>query len=195
MANVDAAQITELLRLSSQGDSSAEAMVMEILEADLRRLAINCMRSERGDHTLQPTALVNEAYLRLVGQRGKQWKNRNHFLALATQVMRRILVDYARAYRSAKRGGGRPGASSTNEIGTKVDKSLDELLDLDNALDRLAKLDPRQVRIIEMRFFGGLTEAEIAATIGISERTVKREWKAGRAWLYGELHYEARKRE
>jgi RNA polymerase sigma factor (TIGR02999 family) len=122
-----------------------------------------------------------------VGQRGKQWKNRNHFLAVATQVMRRILVDYARAHRSAKRGNAFT-TSSVEEIGTKGDQWSEPLIDLDAALDRLASLDPRQARIIELRFFGGLTEAEIAAMIGISERTVKREWKAGKAWLYGELH-------
>jgi RNA polymerase sigma-70 factor, ECF subfamily len=188
MSEPGTAQVTELLRLSSQGDSSAEAMLMKILEAELRKLAINCMKSERKDHTLQPTALVNEAYLRMLGQRGKEWKNRNHFLAVATQVMRRILVDYARTHKAAKRGYGSSG-SSVDEIGEKVNQVSEELLDLDAALDRLATLDLRQARIIELRFFGGLTEAEIALAIGISERTVKREWKAGKAWLYGELHY------
>jgi RNA polymerase sigma-70 factor (ECF subfamily) len=187
MTDAGAAQITELLRLFSQGDPSAEATLVKELEVELRKLAISCMKSERKDHTLQPTALVNEAYLRLVGQRGKQWKNRNHFLAVATQVMRRILVDYARAHRSAKRGHV-CATSSVEEIGTKGDQWSEPLIDLDAALDRLASLDPRQARIIELRFFGGLTEAEIAAMIGVSERTVKREWKAGRAWLYGELH-------
>jgi RNA polymerase sigma factor (TIGR02999 family) len=147
------------------------------LEVELRKLAINCMKSKRRSHTLQPTALVNEAYLRLVGQRGKQWKNRNHFLAVATQVMRRILVDYARAHRSAKRGYVYT-TSLVEEIGTKGDQWSEPLIDLDAALDRLASLDPRQARIIELRFFSGLTEAEIAAMIGVSERTVKREWKA-----------------
>jgi RNA polymerase sigma-70 factor, ECF subfamily len=194
MSDRGTAQVTELLRLSSQGDPSAEAMLMKILEAELRKLAISCMKSERKDHTLQPTALVNEAYLRLLGQRGKQWKNRNHFLAVATQVMRRILVDYARTHRAAKRGHG-SSTSSVDDIGAKVDRLSEELLDLDAALDRLAALDPRQARIIELRFFGGLTEAEIAVAIGISERTVKREWKAGKAWLYGELHCVARKTE
>src|SRR4051794_19496279 len=188
MADLPVAQITELLRLSSQGDSSAEEMLMKVLEAELRTLAIKCMRSERRGHTLQPTALVNEAYLRLLGQSGKQWKNRNHFLAVATQMMRRILVDYARAHKSPKRGHGAIG-SIEGEIGTKGDQWSEELLDLDGALDRLASLDQRQARIIELRFFGGLTEAEIAAAIGVSERTVKREWKAGKAWLYGELHF------
>jgi RNA polymerase sigma-70 factor, ECF subfamily len=188
MADSPVAQVTELLRLSSQGDSSAQEMLMKVLEAELRTLAIKCMKSERRDHTLQPTALVNEAYLRLLGQSGRQWKNRNHFLAAATQVMRRILVDYARAHKSAKRGHG-SGRSIEGEIGTKGDQWSEELLDLDAALDRLASLDQRQARIIELRFFGGLTEAEIAAAIGISERTVKREWKAGKAWLYGELRY------
>jgi RNA polymerase sigma-70 factor, ECF subfamily len=187
MADVPVAQVTELLRLSSQGDSSAQEMLMKVLEAELRTLAIKCMRSERRGHTLQPTALVNEAYLRLLGQSGKQWKNRNHFLAVATQVMRRILVDYARAHKSEKRGHGAI-ASIEGEIGTKGDQWSEELLDLDGALDRLASFDQRQACIIELRFFGGLTEAEIAAEIGVSERTVKREWKAGKAWLYGELH-------
>lgn len=188
MADGPVAQVTELLRLCSQGDSSAQEMLMKVLEAELRMLAIKCMRSERRGHTLQPTALVNEAYLRLLGQSGKQWKNRNHFLAVATQVMRRILVDYARAHNSAKRGYGAIG-STEGEIGTRGDQWSEELLDLDAALDRLACLDQRQARIIELRFFGGLTEAEIAAAIGVSERTVKREWKAGKAWLYGELHF------
>jgi RNA polymerase sigma factor (TIGR02999 family) len=182
------AQVTELLRLSSQGDSSAQEMLMKVLEAELRTLAIKCMKSERRGHTLQPTALVNEAYLRLLGHSRRQWTNRNHFFAVATQVMRRVLVDYARAHNSEKRGCG-SGGPIEGDIGTRGNQWSEEMLDLDAALDRLASLDRRQARIIELRFFGGLTEAEIAAAIGISERTVKREWKAGKAWLHAELRY------
>ena len=187
MADGAVAQVTELLRLSSQGDSSAQEMLMKALEAELRTLAIKCMKSERRGHTLQPTALVNEAYLRLLGQSGRRFANRNHFLAVATKVMRRILVDYARAHKSAKRGHGSATAIIEDDIRTRGDQWSEELLDVDAALDRLASLDQRQARIIELRFFGGLTEAEIAVALGISERTVKREWKAGKAWLHGEL--------
>lgn len=187
MPDQQVAQVTELLRLSSQGDPSAEARLMEVLDGELRRLAVNCMKSERRDHTLQPTALVNEAYMRLLGQRGRDWQNRGHFLAVATQVMRRVLIDYARARRSEKRAGHVQRVPFDEAIGSLDERWAEEVLDLDAALKRLAEMDPRQARIIELRFFGGLTEAEIAVELGVSERTVKREWKVGRAWLYGEL--------
>jgi RNA polymerase sigma-70 factor (ECF subfamily) len=188
MSDAGPSQVTELLRLSSQGDASAEAMLMKILDGELRKLAINCMKSERRDHTLQPTALVNEAYLRLVSQRGKDWKSRKHFLAVATQVMRRVLVDYARAHRSVKRAGQAFRVPLNDSMRIGDERWSEELVDLDAALVRLAELDPRQARVIELRFFGGLTDAEIAEALGISERTVQREWKLGRAWLYSELN-------
>ena len=183
----DTAQVTELLRLSSQGNREAEARLMEVLRDELQRLAVACMRTERKDHTLQPTALVNEAYLRLLGQKGKDWKDRKHFLVVAAQVMRRVLIDYARARGSAKRAGHARRLTLDEAMAVTHDHWAEELLDLDAAMSRLAEFDPRQARIIELRFYGGLTETEIAEELGVSERTVKREWKVGRAWLYGEL--------
>jgi len=183
----DAAQVTELLRLSSQGDREAEAQLMEVMKDELQRLAVICMRSERRDHTLQPTALVNEAYLRLLGQKSKDWQDRKHFLVVAAQVMRRVLIDHARAKRSIKRAGQAHRVTLDESIAFSRDRWADELIDLEDAMSRLAAFDARQAHIIELRFYGGLTEAEIAEELGISERTVKREWKVGRAWLYGEL--------
>lgn len=194
MPEIDVAPVTELLRLSSRGDKSAEARLLEVLDEELRWVAVRCMKAERRDHTLQPTALVNEAYLRLKGQQGRNWQNRGHFLAVATQIMRRVLIDHARARRSEKRAGRACRVDFDEAIGSPAAQWAEELLDLDAALARLAQLDPRQVRIIELRFYGGLTEAEIALEVGVSERTVKREWKVGRAWLFGELQNFRRER-
>ena len=179
--------ITDLLRLMSKGDSAAEARLLGLLYGELRRLAAGCLRGERSDHTLQPTALVNEAYLRLLGQRGKDWQNRGHFMAVAAQVMRRVLVDHARARNSQKRAGQAGKVSLEEGVIVANDCWADDFIDLDAALQKLATLDPRQAQIIELRFFAGMTEAEIADVLGVSERTVKRDWNTGRAWLYGEL--------
>src|SRR5207302_2090385 len=144
------------------------------------------LRAERADHTLQPTALVHEAYLKLVAQRNANWQNRAHFFAVASQLMRRILVDYARGHLRAKRGG--------KQVKLPLDKVFiisrgrcDELLALDESLERLGKLDARQSRIVELRFFGGLSVEEGSKVLRVSAKTVKREWSLAKAWLYGEL--------
>lgn len=181
------APVTELLRLVSQGDDEAREALLNVIYGELRKLAAACMRKERGDHTLQPTALVNEAYIKLMDQTSRPWHSRGHFLAAAAQVMRRVLVDYARAKRAKKRAGEAVRVVLTEDICVTSQAWDEQVLDLDAALLKLAQLDARQAKIIEMRFFTGMTEGEIAEVLGVSERTVKRDCKAGRAWLYGEL--------
>ncbi|HEV3277380.1 MAG TPA: ECF-type sigma factor [Terriglobia bacterium] len=144
------------------------------------------MRRERPDHTLQATALVHEVYLRLMEEHPVDWQSRAHFFAVAAQLMRRILVDHARAHKAAKRGGDAPKVFLEENLILSEAKSGD-MLSLDEALARLAKLDPRQGRIVELRFFGGLSVEETAEVLGISARTVKREWSVARAWLYQEV--------
>lgn len=179
-------EITRLLNLARQGDRSAEQRLLDALYTELRRIASACLRSERKGHTLQATALVHEAYLRLASQRDKEWKNRTHFLAVAAQAMRRVLVDCARARYAKKRGGDMYRVEFDANL-VVTENWAAELLDIDVALSRLAELDERQAKVVEMRFFAGLTEPEIAQLLGISERTVKREWEFARAWLEGEL--------
>jgi RNA polymerase sigma factor (TIGR02999 family) len=178
--------ITALLRLAQEGDRAAEARLLELLYVELRRVAGACIRSERKEHTLQATALVHEAYLRLAGERHTGWQDRRHFLTAAAQVMRRVLVDCARARNAQKRGGGlcRVELDSNLPLGGNWAR---EFLDVDAALEELAAIDARQARVVELRFFGGLTEVEIGEALGISERTVKREWEFARAWLHGRL--------
>jgi RNA polymerase sigma factor (TIGR02999 family) len=144
------------------------------------------MAHERPSHTLQPTALVNEVYLRLLNQQNIGWQNRAHFFATAAQLMRRVLIDYARTRTAGKRGGVQQ-AVSLEEHGDVVLNKPTDLADLDEALNRLEQLDPRQTRIVELRFFGGLSIEEIATVLHISPRTVRREWSTARAWLYGEM--------
>jgi RNA polymerase sigma factor (TIGR02999 family) len=182
----EAEDITALLRLAENGDRAAAARLVEVLYAELKRVAGACLRSERRDHTLQATALVHEAYLRLAGERHTGWQNRRHFLTAAAQVMRRVLVDCARARKAQKRGGGMCKVELDSNLPLRVDWAQD-FLDVDAALEELASVDARQARVVELRFFAGLTEAEIAETVGVSERTVKREWEFARAWLHGRL--------
>lgn len=178
--------VTGLLRQWTEGDQDALQKLMPIVYEELRRLAGHYLRLERPNHTLQPTALVNEAFLRLVGQKEVVWQNRAHFFGIAAQMMRRILVDHARRRAAAKRDAGlrveltQPGAEEA------FDREP-ELLALDEALTQLEALDPRQARIVELRFFGGLTVEETAEVTGVSARTVKREWRTARAWLRREL--------
>jgi RNA polymerase sigma-70 factor, ECF subfamily len=179
-------QVTALLEKTRGGDSQAESQLMELIYDELHRLAARYLRSERPNHTLEPTALVNEVYLALVDKKDRQWLNRSHFLAASAQLMRRILVDYGRMRYAAKRGGG----SAPLPLDEALLFSAEDpgaFLDLDRALDRLALLDARQSRIVELRFFGGLTDNEVAEYMGISGRTVKREWSMARAWLHGQL--------
>jgi RNA polymerase sigma factor (TIGR02999 family) len=177
---------TELLRAWSQGDGSALDRLMPLVYNELHSLARRYMRQERPDHTLQPTSLVNEAYLRLIDVNRVEWRNRTHFLALAAQMMRRILVDYARAHHAARRPGAGLRVSLTE--GMSAVPPVDcELLLLDQALNELAALDPRQAQIVEFRYFSGFSEQEVAEVLSISRSTVTREWQTARAWLYRRL--------
>jgi RNA polymerase sigma factor (TIGR02999 family) len=169
-----------------QGDQDARDVLIPLIYNELRRMARRHLGHERLDHTLQSAALVNEAYLRLVGQKPSKWQNRAHFFGVAAQMMRHILVDHARNRRAAKRGAGVPRLRLDPEVALPKESELD-LVALDGALSRLAGLDQRASRLIELRFFGGLSIEETAVVMGISPRTVKREWAAARAWLRLEM--------
>jgi RNA polymerase sigma-70 factor, ECF subfamily len=182
-------EITILLGEARQGSKAAQETLASLVYSELRRIALRHMGRERSDHTLQATALVNDAYIKLMAQ-NRSWQNRAHFFAVASSLMRRILVDYAREHSAAKRGGGRGKVSLDNSAirGEPLDfGGSEEVLAVDEALSRLMVLDERQFRIVEMRFFGGMTDREIAAVLGISTRTVIREWTLARAWLHNEL--------
>jgi RNA polymerase sigma-70 factor (ECF subfamily) len=181
-----AGDVTLLLQEVARGNQEALARLMPLVYAELRRLAAHCMRNEHSGHTLQPTALVHEAYVRLTGRRRPNWQNKAHFFAVAAQAMRRVLVDHARSHLRQKRGAG-DAKVSLDEVFLFTEAKSEELLALDQSLDRLAALDPRQSRVIEMRFFGGLEVKEIAGVLDISEKTVKRDWQTGKLWLHGEL--------
>jgi len=178
--------VTALLNQLADGDKGAEAKLVPLIYDELRRLAARSLRYERRDHTLQATALVHEAYIKLAGQRDVKWQNRTQFFAIASQAMRRILVDYARRQQRSKRGG-RQAHVALDEICVVSPCPSDELLAVDESLASLEKLDPQQARIVELRYFGGLTVEESAEVLGISEKTVTREWSAAKAWLYGDL--------
>ena len=178
--------ITVLLAASSVGDRRAMDQLMPLVYDELRRLAQSYLRKERPGHTLQGTALVHEAYLRLIDQKQVKWQNRAHFFAMASQMIRRILVDHARGHRAAKRGDGAHKLSLEEAMGISGKTDLD-LLALDDALNDLARLDPAQSRIVELRFFGGLSIEETAEVAGLSTATVNREWSAARAWLFRQM--------
>jgi RNA polymerase sigma factor (TIGR02999 family) len=180
------ADVTGLLVNWSNGDQHALEQLVPLVYGELRRLAQAYLRRERPDHTLQSTALVHEAFLRLVNQRSVHWKNRAHFFGIAAQLIRRILVDHARAHQADKRGAGAFKLSLDEAIGVARKQDLD-LVALDDALHKLARLDPQQGRIVELRFFTGLSIEETAEVIGVSPATVKREWSTARAWLYRDL--------
>jgi RNA polymerase sigma factor (TIGR02999 family) len=175
--------VTGLLHAWGHGDLDARDALMPLVYEELRRRAASYLRRERTDHTLQPTALVHEAYLRLVGQERVIWQNRAQFFSVAAQMMRRILVDHARQRRRAKRPGTAVKVTLDDRIGAAEPLDCDLLL-LDQALSELATIDPRQAQIVELRYFGGLTESEITAVLAISRSTVTREWQTARAWLY-----------
>ena len=170
----------------TDGDDGALGELLPLVYAELRRLAAGYLRRERPGHTLQPTALVNEAYLRLVDQSHVHWQNRAHFLGVAAQMMRRILVDHARGQRAEKRGGEIQKLSLDENIDVSGERAAD-LVALDEALERLAELDPQKSRIVELRFFGGLSVEETAEVLGVSAPTVKRQWRMAKAWLYGQV--------
>jgi len=179
--------VTELLVRWRDGDREALDTLMPIVYAELRRLAQHYLRSERSDHTLQGTALVHEAYLRLAGQHPPQWQNRAHFFGIAAHIMRQILVEHARAHTAAKRGG-KNATKLTLDAALEIQQRTDvDVIALDSALDRLSELDPQQGRIVELRFFAGLTIEDTAEVIGVSPATVKRDWVSARAWLHREI--------
>jgi RNA polymerase sigma factor (TIGR02999 family) len=180
-------EVTKLLVRFRDGDRQAEAELIPLIYGELRRLAYRCLNRERGDHTLQPTALVHEAFLRMVNEEQPSWQNRSHFFGVAARLMRQILVDHARRHQSLKRGGAcSRSALDEGLLVFSAEKSA-EFLALDEALDRLARQDERQSRIVEMKFFAGLDIEEIAQVLTISARTVKREWTMARAWLHQEM--------
>lgn len=179
-------EITQLLAEWSDGNQSALDELYPLVYDELHRLARRYMSRERQDHTLQTTALINEAYVRLVDQRNVHWANRSHFFAISAQIMRRILIDHARRHAYAKRGGGAPQVS-LDEAATVTRTAGRELLRLDEALKSLAEMDPRRSQVVELRYFGGLNNEEIAGVLKISENTVTRDWNMARAWLHQQL--------
>jgi len=181
------AEITGLLRRWSRGDREALEQLLPVVYQELRRMAGRHLRRERAGHTLEPTALVHEVYLRLIDQREASWQNRAQFYGVAAQLMRRILVDHARARQADKRGG-TATVLSLDEIGEPPGpRAVADVLAIDDALDRLARRDADQARIVELRFFAGLTVEEVARLLERSERTIKREWRMARAWLFRDL--------
>jgi RNA polymerase sigma-70 factor, ECF subfamily len=179
-------EITQLLREVAKGEQTAVSKLIPLVYAELHRRAVSYMCGERVDHTLQPTVLVNEAYLSLIDRRDVSWQSRAHFFGLAADLMRRILVDHARAHRRAKRGGGQRKVSLEDALLFSEDK-IEEILAVDECLERLAKVDPRQARTVILRFFGGLTNEEAAEALGVSLNTLKRNLSFAKAWLYAEL--------
>jgi len=170
----------------SAGDGAAAERLLPLVYDELRRVAAGYLRRERPDHTLQPTALVHEAYLRLIDQTRVDWKNRAHFCAVASDMMRRILVDHARKHQAVKRGGGETRISLDEAVSFPREAEID-VLAVDEALLDLARLDPQQGRLVELRFFGGLTLDETAEVMGLSRSTVQREWNMAKAWLYNQI--------
>ncbi len=178
--------ITGLLVAWTDGDREALDRLAPLVYQELRRLAESYLRRERPGHTLQPTALAHEAYIKLVDQRNVNWRNRAHFFGIAAQTMRRILVDHARARLAEKRGG--DGVKlSLDEAFDVSDQRADQLVALDEALKTLAELDPQKSRVVELKYFGGMTLEETAEVLGVSRATIIREWRMAKAWLYGEL--------
>jgi RNA polymerase sigma factor (TIGR02999 family) len=179
-------QVTELLIEWSNGNKEALDQLMPLVHEELHRLAHRYLSRERSNHTLQTTALVNEAYLRLVDRKHVHWKNRVHFFAISAQLMRCILVDHARSLAYAKRGGGAHKIAFDEALVVSKERAA-EVIALDDVLKQLAVLDPQQARIVELRFFGGLTIEETAEALSLSTATIKREWVSAKAWLYHEL--------
>jgi RNA polymerase sigma factor (TIGR02999 family) len=180
--------VTLLLSELQNGTQEAASKLMPLVYNELRRLAKGYMRRERAEHTLQATALVHEAYLKLVKQPSVNWKGRSHFFGIAAQLMRQILIDHARGHLREKRGGAHEVVSLDEALVFTPGQSA-ELVRVDEALERLAKLDQRQSKIVELRFFGGLSVEQAAEFLGISPKTVKRDWSVAKAWLHGELRH------
>jgi RNA polymerase sigma factor (TIGR02999 family) len=188
MASGPAADVTQLLVNWSKGDQASLDQLLPLVYGELRRLASSYLRRERSNHTLQSTALVHEAFMRLVNQQDVQWKNRAHFYAIAAQMIRRILVDYARSQHAEKRGSGAVKLALDEAMAVAQTPATDiDLLGLNDALDQLAALDERQSRIVELRFFAGLSIEETAEVMHLSPATIKREWQTARAWLFRDM--------
>ena len=186
MTQASREEVTGLLRAWSGGDQAALDKLMPLVYAELHRLAKRYMGREHTGRTLQTSALVNEAYLRLVDVHGVRWQNRAHFFAVSAQIMRRILVDFARTRQNLKRGGGVRQVTLDEGLVVSPESGAD-LLALDEALEKLAVLNPRQSKVVELRYFGGLNEEEAAEALNVSSRTVRHDWSLARAWLYREL--------
>jgi RNA polymerase sigma factor (TIGR02999 family) len=184
--NIEPADVTQLLLEWNKGDRAALDRLMPVVYDELRRLAQKHLWAETPGHTLQATALVNEAYLRLVDQRRVNWQNRAHFFGAAAQIIRRLLVDHARARNRQKRGAGALTITLTDDVNTSQGKELD-VVALDDALRELAKLDPQQEKIVELRFFTGLSIEDTAEALNVSPATIKRDWATARAWLYRQI--------
>jgi RNA polymerase sigma factor (TIGR02999 family) len=180
-------EVTQLLFQLKAGNRSAEDRLIPLVYKELRRIASVRLRNEAHDHSLQPTALVHEAYLRLTKLQNIDWQSRSHFFAISATIMRRILVDHARANLAQKRGDGGTFIS-LDEAEFPAPERESEILALNEALNKLAKLDQRQSKIVELRFFAGMSEDEAGEVLGVSSRTVKRDWRIAKAWLYAELH-------
>jgi len=184
-------QVTLLLQRMREGDPQAAERLLPLVLHELRALARHYLKGERPEHTLQPTALVNEAYLRLVGDQARDWKNRAHFVGVTASIMRRILIDYARRRQALKRGAGEQGPELQRGSDALGLEQVEELIALNLALDRLDKMNPRQRQVVEMRYFGGLSLEETAEALNVSLITVKRDWAAARAWLKGQVRPES----
>jgi RNA polymerase sigma-70 factor, ECF subfamily len=182
-------EVTVLLQKISSGDSQAADRLVPLVLQELHELAQRYLKTERPGHTLQPTALVNEAYLRLVGAQARDWRNRAHFIGVSASIMRRILIDHARRRQALKRSAGEQAFELRGKQGLSSEQA-EELIALDSALDRLEHLNPRQRQVVELRYFGGLSLEETAEALGVSDMTVKRDWMAARAWLKGQVRRE-----
>lgn len=186
MSETPTSEITRILQDWNDGNESAKELLLPFVYDELRRQARILMSAERGNHTLQPTALVHEAFLKLENQTGIDWQNRSHFFGIASRLMRQILIDHARLHATAKRGN-RAIHFSLDDVQIPIEERADSLLVLNDVLDRLETFDEQQAKIVEMRFFGGMSNREIAESLEISERTVGREWLAARLWLMREM--------
>lgn len=187
MSKETTSEITQILQKWNDGNEQAKELLLPFVYEELKRQARRMMSGERVNHTLQPTALVHEAFLRLSEQTGIEWQNRRHFYGIASRLMRQILVDHARHHAAEKRGNN-PIHFSIDDVQIPVEQRASSILALDEALENLNDFDERQAKIVEMRFFGGLNNTEIAEALEISERTVVREWQSARLWLYRELN-------
>jgi RNA polymerase sigma-70 factor, ECF subfamily len=185
MMDPNSSEVTQLLKAMANGDPKAAEDLLPLVYAELHRLAKSYMRRERSDHTLQATALINEAYLRLA-QEDTDWNSREHFIGIAANVMRRVLVDYARAHNAEQRGGAMKRVELQDDLAISPEK-LDEVAVLDEALKRLEELNPRQAKVVELRYFGGLSVEQIASLLAVSPRSVKRDWSLARVWLFRQL--------